>query len=115
MLSYATICDIIKLVLADAKIPFAIKKEAQAISNSSEGESNGPKFPAVPLITVQTSAVSGFDQVPPATMAKGQTKDSVLGLVIPSVHKEVKPKGSLISKLDVKQYASTCCNLTVWY
>ena len=33
MLSYATICDIIKPVLGDTKIPFAVKREAQGISN----------------------------------------------------------------------------------
>ena len=93
MLAYATICNIIKPVLGDTKIPFPIKKEAQAISNSVEGESNVPKFHAVPDHTVQTSAVPVFNQVPPATMAKAQTKDSVLGLVIPFVHKGVKPKG----------------------
>ena len=38
MLSYATICDIIKLVLGDTKIPFVLRKEAQAISNTLEGE-----------------------------------------------------------------------------
>ena len=102
MLSYATICDIIKPVLGDTKIPFAIKKEAQAISNSLEGESNGPKFHEEPNLTVQTSAVSVFDQVPPATMAKAQTKDSVLGLVIPFVCKGVKPKGLVISKIRCK-------------
>ena len=44
-------------VLGDTKIPFAIKKEAQAISKSLEGESNAPEFHAVPDLTVQTSAV----------------------------------------------------------
>ena len=103
MLSYATICDIIKPVHGDTKISFAIKKEAQTISNSLEGESNGPKFHEVPnQLTVQTSAVSVFDQVPLASMANAQTKDSVLGLVIPFVHKGVKPKGSMISKIRCK-------------
>ena len=37
MLSYATICDIIKPVLGDTKIPFAVKKEAHGISNSLGG------------------------------------------------------------------------------
>ena len=87
VLSYATICDIIKPVLGDTKISFAIKKEAQAISNSLERESNGPQFHAVANLTVQTGAVSVFDQVPLATMAKAQTKDSLLGLVIPFVHR----------------------------
>ena len=39
-----------------------------------------PKFHAVPNLTVQTSAVSVFNQVPPATMAEAQNKDSMLGL-----------------------------------
>ena len=96
MLSYATICNIIKLVLVNTKIPFSIKEESQAISNSSEGESNGPEFHAMPDLIIQTSKVSVFNQVPLATMAKAQTKDSVLGLVIPFIHKGVKPKGSVI-------------------
>ena len=87
VLSYATICNIIELVLGDTKILFNIKKETQAASNLLEGENNVPKFHVVPDLTVQTSAVSVFDQVPPATMAKAQSKDSVLGLVTPFVHK----------------------------
>ena len=98
MLSYATICNIIKLVLGDTKIPSTIKKEVQAVSNSLEGEINGPDCHAVPDLTVQTSAVSVFDQVPPATIAKAQAKDSVLGLVIPFTHIGVNPKGAVISK-----------------
>ena len=46
---------------------------------------NVPEFYAVPDLTVQTSAASVFNQVSPATMAKSQTKESVLGLVI-SIH-----------------------------
>ena len=38
-----------------------------------------PKFYAVPNLTAQTSAVSVFDQVPLATMAKAQCKDSCAG------------------------------------
>ena len=58
-----------------------------------------PEFHAVPNLTVQTSAVSVFHQVPLDTVAKAQSKDSVLGLVIPFVHKGVKPKGSVIAKI----------------
>ena len=87
MLPYATICDIIKLVFGDTKIPLTIKKKAQAASNLLEGEKSMPKFHAIPDLTAQTSAVSVFDQVPPATMTKSQLKDSVLGLVIPFIHK----------------------------
>ena len=61
-----------------------------------------PKFYAVPDLTVQTIAVSVFNQVPPATMAKAKHKDSVLGLVIPFIHKGVKPKGLVISKIRFK-------------
>ena len=63
MLSYATICDIIKLVLGDTKIPFNIKKKAQAASSLLEGEKSMPEFHAIPNLTAQTSAVSVFDQV----------------------------------------------------
>ena len=82
--SYATICDIIKLLLGDTKIPFVIKKEAQAISNVLEGEIsvNVPELHKVPNLTVQTSAVSVFGQVSLATMSKAQAKVSVLRLVI---------------------------------
>ena len=111
MLSYATICNIIKPVLGDTKIPFQIKKEAQAASNLLEGEKSIPEFHAIPDLTAQTSAVSVFDQVPLATMSKAQHKDSVLGLVIPYIHKGVKPKGSVIAKLGVKQHKNICCNL----
>ena len=111
VLSYATICDIIKPVLGDTKIPFNIKKKAQAPSNLLEGEKSMPKFHAIPDLTAQTSAVSVFDQVPLATMAKAKCKDSVLGLVIPYIHKGVKPKGSVIAKLDAKQHENICCNL----
>ena len=37
VLLYATICDIIKLVLGDTKIPFVLTKEAQAISKALVG------------------------------------------------------------------------------
>ena len=88
MLCYATICIIIKPVLGDYKIPFIVKNEAQTISNTLEGEisENVSELHEVPNLTVQTSAVSVFDQVSLATLAKAQTKDSVLGLVIPYVH-----------------------------
>ena len=92
MLSYATICDTVKLVLGDTKILFVIKKEVQAISHALEGEIsvNVPELHEAPGLNVQTSAVSVFNQVSPATMAKAQAKDSVLGLVIQYVHKGEK-------------------------
>ena len=88
MLSYATICDIIKPVLKDIKIPHIVKKEAQAISNALEGEVsvNVPELHEIPDLTVQTSVVSVFDQVSLATMTKAQAKDSVLELVTQYVH-----------------------------
>ena len=46
-----------------------------------------PKLCAIPDLTAQTSTVSVFDQVPLATMAKAQLKDSVLGLVTPFICK----------------------------
>ena len=102
MLSHATMCTTIKLVLGDTKIPFDIKKKAQAASNLLDWEKNMPKFHAIPNLTAQTSAVSVLDQVPLATMAKAQHKDSVLGLVIPYICKEVKPKGLVILKIRCK-------------
>ena len=102
MLWYATICDIIKPVLGNTKILLTIKKEAQAASNLLEGERSMPELCAIPDLTAQTSAVSVFNQVSPATMAKAQLKDSVLGLVIPFIHKGVKLKGSVIAKIRCK-------------
>ena len=102
VLSYATICNIIEPGLGDTKIPFNIKREAHTASNLLEGENNVPEFHAVPYLTVQTSAVSVFNQVPLATMAEAQSKDSVLGLVIPFMHKGVKPKGLVIAKIRCK-------------
>ena len=61
-----------------------------------------PKFHAIPNLTAQTRAVSVFDQVPLATMAKAQLTDSVLGLVIPFIRKGVKPKVSVIAKIRCK-------------
>ena len=61
-----------------------------------------PKFYTVQDLTVQTNVVSVFDQVPPATMAKAQSRDSVLGLVIPFVHKLAKPKGFIFAKIRCK-------------
>ena len=76
----------------------------QAISNALEWEvsMNVPELPEVPNLTVQTSAVSVFNQVSLATMARAQTKDSVLGLVIQYVQKGDKPNGSAISKSRCK-------------
>ena len=51
MLSYATMCDIIKPVLGDTKILFTIKKKAQATSNLLKGEKSMPKFHAIPNLT----------------------------------------------------------------
>ena len=112
VLSYATICDIIKLVLGDTKILLVIKKKAQAAYNLLDGENKNPELCAIPKLTAQTSAVSVFDQVPLATMAKAQLKDSVLGLVIPFVCKGVKPKVSVIAKIRCKAARNICCNLT---
>ena len=56
MLSYTTICDIIKPVLKDTKIPYNVKKEAQAIIHVFRGEVsvNVPVLHEVPVLTVQT-------------------------------------------------------------
>ena len=48
---------------------------------------NVTEFHALPNLTVQTSAVSVFYQISLATMAEAQTKDFVLGLVIPYIQK----------------------------
>ena len=61
-----------------------------------------PECHAIPDLTAQTSAVSVFDQVPPATMDKAQLRDSVLGLVISFICKGVKPKVLAIAKTRYK-------------
>ena len=48
---------------------------------------NVPELHEVPDLTIQTSAVSVFNQVSPATIAEAQAKDSVLGLGIQYVCK----------------------------
>ena len=97
MLLYATIYDTIKSVLQDTRIPYTVKKEAQVINNALEGEvsTNVPELHKY-LILLYRPAVLVFNQVSPATKAKVQMKDSVLGLVIQYVHKGEKPKGSVI-------------------
>ena len=47
---------------------------SQAASNLLDGENNVPEFHAVPDLTVQTSAVSVFNQEPPATVAEAKVK-----------------------------------------
>ena len=47
-------------------------------------------------------SVSDFDEVSPATMAKAQFNDSVLGLVIPYICKGQNPKAQLFQKLEGK-------------
>ena len=71
MLLYATISDIIKLVLQDTKILFIVKKEGKTISHALKGEVsvNVPELHEVPDLTVQTNAVSVFNQVPLATIS----------------------------------------------
>ena len=61
-----------------------------------------PECHAIPDLAAQTSVVSVFNQVPLATMAEAQLKDSVLGLVIPFIHKGVKPKVLAIAKIRCK-------------
>ena len=74
---------------------------------------NVPELHKVPDLTVWTSAVSVFDQVSLATMAKAQAKDSVLGLVIQYVHKGGNQRAWPFPKLGVRQYKSTCCSFIV--
>ena len=109
MLLYATISDIIKLVLADTKIPFFEKQEAQAISNALEEEIgvNVPELHEIPNLTVQTSAVSVFSKVSLATMAEANTKHSVLGLVTTHVHKGENQRAQSFPKLGARQYTCT--------
>ena len=93
-----------------------MSKEAQAISNAFEGKVsvNVPKLHEVPNLTVKTSAVSVFKQVSVATMAKAQTKDSALGLVIQYVCKGENQRAHPFHKLDVKQCENICCILINW-
>ena len=56
--------------LVTPRLHLRSRKKAQTPSNLLEGEKSIPKFHAIPDLTAQTSAVSVFDQVPLATMAK---------------------------------------------
>ena len=75
----------------------------QAISSALEGEIsvNVSRLHEEPNLTVQTGAVSVFNEVSPSTMPGAQSKDSVLGLVIQYVHRE-ESKGLDFKKLDVR-------------
>ena len=72
MLSYATICATTRLILKDNKMPYIVKKEAQEIKSALEGKIsvNVPRLHEVPNLTIQTSAVSVFNQVSLATIAE---------------------------------------------
>ena len=88
----------------------------QAIIHVLEGKISVkvPKFHELPDLTVQTCAVSVFDQMSPATMAKDEAKDSVLGLAIQYVCKGGTKGLGHFKKLHVRQYESACCNLIDW-
>ena len=75
---------------------------------------NVPELHEVPDLTVQTSAVSVFDQVSPVTVAKAQTKDSVLGMIIQYVQKGKNQRTWPFKKLGVKQDAHACYSLINW-
>ena len=94
------------------KSHFQLGEKHREFSNSLEGEIGGnvPEFHVVPNLTVQTSAVSVFDQVSPGTMAKAQTKDSVLDWSFHMYIRGKNQRAQSFQKLDVKQYASTCFN-----
>ena len=92
------------LVTPKSSLQWKRKHSQLAIHYKSSVKSSvkRPEFHEVPYLNVQTSAVSVFNQVPLATMAKAQTKNFVLGLVIPFIHKGVKLKGLVISKIRCK-------------
>ena len=78
---------------------------------------NVPEFPEVPDLIVQTSAVSVLSQVSLATMAKAQTKDSVLGLVLHYVWMYVRgtnQRAQPFQNLGVKQCKSICYSVISW-
>ena len=58
VLSYATICDIIKLVLGDTQIPLTIKKKAQAANNLLEGRR--VCLSSMPYLTLQLRLVQSW-------------------------------------------------------
>ena len=71
-----------------------------------------PEFHAIPDLTAQTNAVSVFDQVPLATMAEAQHKDSCAGTGH-SIHivRGLNHGAQLLPKLDAKQHVNICCSL----
>ena len=72
---------------------------------------NVPKFHAVPGLTVQASAVLVFDQLSLVTLVEAQTKDPVVGLVIPYICKGENQRAWSFKKLGVKGYVNTCFSL----
>ena len=75
---------------------------------------NVPELHEVLGLTVNSSAVSMFNQVSPATVMNAQAKDSVLGLVIPYMCRGEIQKAQPFPKLDVRQHENTCSSLIDW-
>ena len=115
ILSYATICDIFKPVLGDTKIPFNIKKKAQAASNLLEGRR--VYLSSMPYLTLQLRPVQSQSSI--RCHWPLWTNPNVKILCWDwSFHTYVwglNQWAQLLPKLDAKQHNNICCNLKDWY
>ena len=110
MLSYATMCNTIMPVLGDTKIPFNIKKKAQAASNLLEGEKKMPEFHAVPDLTIELQSqfsIRCHQPLWPKPNAKILCWDSSFHTYVRGLNQRAR----LLQKLDVKQHVNICFNL----
>ena len=74
-----------------------------------------PGLYVIPDLIAQTSAVLVFNQVPLATMAKAQCKDSVLDWSFHTYVRGLNQRAQLLQKLGAKQHRNICCNVIDWY
>ena len=112
MLSYATICDIIKPVLGDTKIPFKIKKKAQAASNLLEGGKvylSSMPYPTLQLRPVQSQFLIRFHR---PLWPKPNVKILCWDWSFHTSVRGLNQRAWWLPKLDVKQHENICCNLT---
>ena len=110
MLSYATICDIIKPVLGDTKILFNIKKKAQAASNLLEGRR--VCLSSMPYLTLQLRPVQSqfLIRCHWPLWPKPNVKILCWDWSFHTSIRGLNQRAWLLPKLDVKQHENICCN-----
>ena len=111
VLSYATICDIIKPVLGDTKIPFTIKKKAQAASNLLAGKKSMPKFHAYPTLLLRPVQSQFLIRCHRPLWPKPNLKILCWDWSVHTYIRGLNQRAWLLPKLDAKQHRNICCNL----